>query len=295
MSRCLLWSLAAFVLACFAARSAVAAPDRKACIAAADDGQKLRDEAKLASAREKFITCADKACPGAVSKQCATWVEDVDREMPTLSFRAKDETGREILDAQVLVDDKPFEGAIQSKAAPIDPGSHKVRVVRKDGKSLEDTILVRASEKDRIVELAFPAARVETPPPVVPVAPPPKPAAASAGFHVPWYAWIGVGVGAAGGVGTVAFALSAKSDEDGYRGTCAPACNESDKSGVQTKVVLANVSMGVGIAGLGFAVLSTVFANLGGKEKAQAALPARVVPSLALSPGGGALQLRGAF
>ncbi len=294
MSRRLLWSLAALVLVWFASRSAAAAPDRKACIAAADDGQKLRDEAKLASAREKFITCADKACPGAVSKQCATWVEEVDREMPTLSFRAKDETGREILDAQVLVDDKPFAGAIQSKAAPIDPGSHKVRVIRKDGKSLEDTILVRASEKDRIVELAFPVARVETPPPVVPVAPPPKPAAPSAGFHVPWYAWIGVGVGAAGGVGTVAFALSAKSDEDGYRSTCAPACNEGDKSGVQTKVVLANVSLGVGIAGLGFAVGSTIFANLGGaKEKAPASL--RAAPSVAITPGGGVLLLRGGF
>jgi hypothetical protein len=294
VSRRLLWSLAALVLVCFAARSAAAAPDRKACIAAADDGQKLRDEAKLASAREKFITCADKACPGAVSKQCATWVEEVDREMPTLSFRAKDETGREILDAQVLVDDKPFEGAIQSKAAPIDPGSHKVRVIRKDGKSLEDTILVRASEKDRIVELAFPAAHVEKAPPVVAVAPPPKPQAPTAGFHVPWYAWIGVGVGAVGGVGTVAFALSAKSDEDGYRSTCAPACNEGDKSGVQTKVVLANVSMGVGIAGLGFAVGSTIFANLGGaKEKAAASL--RPAPSVAITPGGGVLLVRGGF
>ncbi len=294
MSRRLLVSLAVFVLVGFAARPAAAAPDRKACIAAADDGQKLRDEAKLASAREKFISCADKACPGAVSKQCASWVEEVDREMPTLSFRAKDETGREILDAQVFVDGAPFAGAIQSKAAPIDPGSHNVRVVRKDGKSLEDTILVRASEKDRIVELAFPAARPETPPPPALVAPPPKPQAQSAGFHVPWYAWVGVGVGAAGGVGTVAFALSAKSDEDGYRSTCAPACSEGDKSGVQTKVVLANVSMGVGIAGLGFAVVSTVLANLGGgKEKTQASRGA--APSLALTRDGGVLLLRGGF
>lgn len=291
MSPRLLGSVAAFALTCLVAQRAGAAPDRKACIAAADDGQKLRDEAKLASAREKFITCADKACPGAVSKQCATWVEEVDREMPTLSFRVKDETGRELLDAQVMVDDKPFEGAIQSKAAAIDPGSHKVRVVRKDGKSLDDTILVRASEKDRIVELAF--TRVDTPVPVVPVAPPPKPVVASGGFRVPWYAWIGVGAGVVGGAGTVAFALSAKSDEDGYRSTCAPACNEGDKSGVQTKLVLANVSMGVGIAGLGFAVVSTVLANLGGKEKAQAALPA--APTVALTPSGGLLGLRGGF
>jgi hypothetical protein len=131
----------------------------------------------------------------------------------------------------------------------------------------------------------------KTPPP--PIAPPPKPVPPSAGFRIPWYAWIGVGATVVGGAGTVAFVLSAKSDENRYRGSCAPACNPDDRSGVDTKLVLANVSLGVGIAGLGFAVGSTIFANLGGKEKTSSR--PRVLPTVALGRDGGVLLLRGGF
>jgi hypothetical protein len=241
--------------------SSAAAVDRKACIVAADDGQKLRDEGKLSAARDKFIACAEKGCPAAVSKQCAVWVEEVDHEMPTLSFRAKDEGGKEILDVQVVLDDKPIAESIATKAMTLDPGTHKIRFVRKDGKSIEDTFLLRPGEKDRIVELAFQAPKIDKPLAVETPA-----VAPGGGFRFPWPAWVGLGLTVVGGVGTAAFAASAASDESDLRKTCAPSCPSDQRSGIETKLVLANVSLGVGIAGLGLTVVSLILANVGHKE-----------------------------
>lgn len=244
--------------------SSAGAVDRKACIVAADDGQKLRDEGKLSAARDKFIACAEKGCPAAVSKQCAQWVEEVDHEMPTLSFRAKDESGKEILDVQVVLDDKPLAGAVATKAMTLDPGTHKIRFVRKDGKAVEDTFLLRPGEKDRIVELAFEAPKVDKPVAVAAT----TSVASGGGFRFPWPAWVGLGLTVVGGVGTAAFAASAASDESDLRKTCAPSCPPDQRSGIETKLVLANVSLGVGIAGLALTVVSLIVANVGHKEEA---------------------------
>lgn len=269
--------------------SSVQAGDRKACIAAADDGQKLRDDGKLTAAREKFIACAEKGCPAAVSKQCAQWVEEVDHEMPTLSFRAKDESGKEILDVQVVLDDKPISESIATKAMVLDPGTHKVRFVRKDGKSIEDTFLLRTGEKDRIVELAFPAPTVVTPVAAVPGAT--TAPAHSGGLAFPGYVWIGVGLAVLGGVGTAAFVASAKSDENDLRATCAPTCAADRRSGVDTKLLLANVSLGVGVAGLSFAIVALIVANVGHHEAPAKAAHVFVGPT----PGGAAAGFAATF
>ena len=260
-----------------------AAIDRKACIAAADDGQKLRDDGKLSEAREKFISCADKACPSAVAKQCADWVGEVEHDTPTISFRAKDPSGKEIFDVEVRIDDKSVASSIQPKAIAVDPGTHKIKFVLKDGNTIEDTFLLRNAEKDRIIELTFmPRA------PLIPVAPPPA-AGGGAGFQIPWIAWVGVGVMVLGGVGTAAFAVSANADESDLRSTCAPRCDPADRSGIDTKLVLANVSLGLAFAGLGLAVVSTIVANVTHKEAPTTGL------LVAPLPNGAALGWQGRF
>jgi hypothetical protein len=275
----------ALVLAFLFASAPALAADRKACIAAADEGQKLRDDSKLTDAREKFLVCADKGCPSAVSKQCLEWVSEIDHDMPTIAFRAKDGAGKELFDVQVFVDDKSLAESIPPKAFSVDPGTHRVRFVRRDGTTVEDTVLVRTAEKDRIIELTF-KPPVGTPPPVAPVPPP----SSGGGFRFPWPAWVGVGLMVVGGVGTAAFAVAANGEESDLRATCAPGCDPSLQSSIDTKLVLANVSLGIGIAGLGLAVVATIVANVGHKEPAPAT--GLVVTPM---PGGAALGWAGAF
>jgi hypothetical protein len=282
--------------------TAVAAPpasggaDRKACIAAADDGQRLRDENKLSAAREKFILCASKSCPGAVAKECSQWLQDAERDMPSVTFRAKDERGKEILDVRVFIDDQAVAESIDARALPIDPGEHKFKFARSDGKTVEDKMVLRPAEKNRLIEMSFqgPAqadasgaskggATNGAGTTVTPDDP-------SGGFHIPVLGWVGAGV-AVVGVGMMAyFAIGANDDEDRLRSTCAPNCPESERDGVDSKVLLANVGMGVAVVGIGVAVVSTVLANSGAKPKTS-----RVTPTASPTYGGAAFGLGGTF
>jgi hypothetical protein len=263
--------------------------DAKLCVAAADEGQKLRDEGKLAAAKEKFIACAAKSCPGAVATECTTWLEEVERDIPTVSFRAKDEAGKEILDVRVFVDGAAFAETIVPKASPMDPGAHKIRFERADGKTVEESVIVRTGEKNRIVELSFRPAKDAIP--GGSTNEPPRSAQGGRGFVVPWVAWVGLGVGVLGGVGTAVFAVMANSDEDHLRQTCAPNCPESERGAIETKVALANVSLFVGIAGLGTAIVSTIVANVMGKPDA----PPKTGLVVAPTQGGAQVGLVGRF
>lgn len=269
------------------------APDRKACIAAADDGQKLRDENKLTAAREKFILCASKSCPGAVAKECSQWLQDAERDMPSVTFRAKDERGKEILDVRVLIDDQPVAESIDARALPVDPGEHRFKFARSDGKSVEEKIVLRPAEKNRLIEMTFQgpqqadATNATNATGGTATALPAEP---GEGFRVPILGWVGAGVAVVGAGMMAFFAIGANDDEERLRSTCAPSCPESERDGVDSKVVLANVGLGVAVVGVGVAVVSTVLANSGGKPKT-----GRVTPTVGPTLGGAALGVSGTF
>jgi hypothetical protein len=267
----------------------------KECVAAADDGQKLRDDGKLNAAREKFIVCAAKACPGVVSKQCSQWLVETEKDMPTMTFRALDDQGKETLDVKVIVDGGKVSDTVDAHALALDPGEHKVRFERADGRAIEEKVLLRPGEKNRLIELTF-QVKAAPPPETPKVAPPPAPEG-DRGFHVPLLGWVGLGVGVAGGVMTAVFALSANSDETHLRTTCAPACDSSEKSGINTKVALANVGFGIGVLGLGVAVVTTVLANTGSKSDQPVAKSSAAAPksSVAFDVAPGSVLLRGSF
>jgi hypothetical protein len=210
-----------------------------------------------------------------VSKACAGWREDADRDIPTATFRVLDEQGKELLDVKVAVDAATDAQPISAKAMPLDPGEHVVHVKRDDGRTLDEKFLLRPGEKNRMVDVRFPAPVVATPPPAPkpePAKPPPP--ATSDGFKVPLLGWVGLGVFVAGGATTTVFAIMAKSDESDERAKgCAPACPQSDKDSINTKLLVANVGMGVGLAGLGLAVVTTVLANTGNKSATTGSAP----------------------
>lgn len=283
--------------------TALAGP--KECVAAADEGQKLRDESKLNAAREKFIMCAAKACPSVVSKQCSQWLIETEKDMPTMTFRALDDQGKETVAVKVMVDGAKVSDTVDAHALALDPGEHKVRYERADGRAIEEKILLRPGEKNRLIELTFQVkvvAPVEAPKPIAAPPPPPEP---DHGFRIPLLGWVGIGVGAVGIASTVIFASSANSAETDLRNTCAPRCDPSLKSSIDTKVALANVGLVVGIAGVAFAAVVTVLANTGNRtehpvaKSASLSRPPTPPPapkaSVSFDVGPGALLLRGAF
>jgi hypothetical protein len=231
-----------------------------ACVAGADKAQQLRDQAKLVEAREQLIACAAANCPTAVAKQCAKWLGEVDEAIPSIALRVRSSSGSDVADAEVTLDGAVRPGALDGKPIKLDPGAHKFTFKRGD-EMAESTIVVREGEKNRPVDvtLVAPAVAIVTPPPP-PLVAPEEP---RAGFRFPWTAGVFIGVAVASFAGTAALVAVASSDAGDLRSTCAPACSVSDVDAAHTKLVVANVTLGVGIGSLALAAIFLVAANVG--------------------------------
>src|SRR5690349_12130436 len=88
---------------------AIASPSRAedekvACVSASEQGQQLRDHAKLVDARDKFVQCARDECPSVVRKDCVQWLSEVTNSLPSVVLSAKDDAGQDVLEVRVTVD-----------------------------------------------------------------------------------------------------------------------------------------------------------------------------------------------
>ena len=235
------------------AASAAHAGDNRAaeCVQAADRGQTLRDQGKLTSARTEFRDCASAECPRIVAQQCGEWLAGVDREMPTVSFRALDPGGKELIDVTVYVDSLERLGTLDGKSIDVDPGVHTFRFVHAGLPDLIFQAVVRAKEKDRVVEGRFS-------PPAKEVAP-----EHHHPFRFPWTASLSFTVGALAFIGMGVSVGTAANDASHLRAACAPLCAQSDVDWIQTRITIGNIAMGVGIAGMSLFALSLIVANVG--------------------------------
>lgn len=131
--------------------------DRAACFDAATEGQSLRDAHRLVEARERFRVCAQAQCPSSMKGDCATWLDEVEKSLPTVVVSARSETGTDLTDIVVLADGRPFISMLDGKSMPIDPGLHTFRFVRTGGASIERQVVAVEGEKDMRISIALPA------------------------------------------------------------------------------------------------------------------------------------------
>ena len=246
------------VVALVTASSAAQADDSvDACMAAADGAQSLRDAGKLIEAREKILACAASSCPGLVAKQCAKWLQEVDAQMPTIMPRVRDAAGKDLSDAEVRIDGAVREGALDGRPIALNPGPHKLTFHREGSVDAEESLVIRAGDKNRPVDVKLESTTKTTEPP------PTQAPTTHGGFHFPWTTGVFLGVGVASFVTMGALVGVASGDASSLRTSCAPRCATSDVDAVQTKITVANVMMGVGIASVAVAAVFLVVANTG--------------------------------
>lgn len=237
---------AALVLAHLAQPSGVArAQDRSAvaaCVKASDEGQQQRDEGKLLDAKERFIECSQESCPSVVRKECAQWLTQLNARIPKIVPVLKDETGADVLKATLLVDGKEVATELDGKAIALDPGQHTFRFEVAGKAPVEVKAVIRDGEQRRTVEASLAPDRPAptTPPPAVEL---------DQGSPVLGYVLAGVGVVGLGSFGY--FAYSGTSKKSDLEKTCAPNCLQSDVDSVKQKLLIADVSLAVGIVALG--------------------------------------------
>lgn len=220
--------------------------DAVQCAATAERAQTLRQANKLTEAARELVACANAECPKFVRADCVRWLDEVQSTLPSVVVRAENETGGDVLDAAVTVDER---AASLGLAVSLDPGTHVVRV-RSDGAVGEAKILVAQGEKNRVVVVRVAAPKTASD----------APSSSDAGAttsqargHGPWPYVLG-GIGAAGLVTFGILQVAAQNQYDKLHDRCAPTCDPSEVDSVRSKVTLSAVALAVGVVGVGAGV-----------------------------------------
>jgi len=243
--------------------------EKKACVEAHAKGQSLMRDGKLTAAREEFINCGRETCPGAIRKECAAFLTEVEANQPSIVIEARDELGRPTTDVKVFVDDTEIAASLDGRALEIDPGQHSIRYVSKRGKTIEQSVLILEGQRNRKLSAIF----GHPPPPP----PPPKP------FQIPVLACVAGGVGAVALGNFVVWGLLGNSRQGELEDTCAPRCSQEDADTMRRDFLIADLSLGLAAVALGAAVVITVIDN---GEPSPAPAPAPAPVGIVLRPGG---------
>jgi hypothetical protein len=131
------------------------ADEKAVCLDAVSKGQPLRDAHQLVEARDQFQICARAECPARLRTDCASWLSDIERTVPTVVLSAKDGAGRDVADVKVTVDYKPFVDRLDGHAIAVDPGMRTFRFLRSDGSVVTEQALIKEGEKARNVSVVL--------------------------------------------------------------------------------------------------------------------------------------------
>jgi hypothetical protein len=99
-------------------------PSIAQCIATSDQGLDLRRHGKLIDARGVTAQCAVPACGGAISQVCQARVAEIQAALPTVVFSPTDETGKDLVGAQVKIDGAARGEPLDGRPLTADPGPH---------------------------------------------------------------------------------------------------------------------------------------------------------------------------
>jgi hypothetical protein len=285
-------SLSLLVLASVLVAPGARADSKAACLDASSKGQRLRGDHKLVEAREQLRVCAAAVCPAVVQSDCAAWLAEVERALPTVVVTAKNPAGADRVDVAVSVDGQPLVSKLDGQAVPLNAGLHAFHFQSADGASLDQAIMIREGEQNQSV-----AVGVGAPLP----SGPPTSAAAAAGMapdgaggaraegapapssYVRTAGWVIGGVGVAAlGVATV-FGIVTLSDKSAAHCDANNVCDPGTTSGIKSAARVSDVGWFAGGVLLAGGAALVIF---GPKESPKAAV--RIAPTL-LANGGGAV------
>src|SRR5262249_37200287 len=108
---------------------------------------------KLRDARERFVLCARADCPSVVREDCETSLAQVDAKQPTVVVVARDATGHDLWDVRVYLDGLRLLDRLDGRSVPVDPGAHTFRYVADGYGAVEESVVVREGERQRVLQV----------------------------------------------------------------------------------------------------------------------------------------------
>jgi hypothetical protein len=259
--------------ASFTPRAALADGTKAECSAAYEKSQEERSEGRLKNAREAAATCARDACPTFVKGECKQWVQELANDVPSVAIDAKDPKGEATTGVKVTIDGQEYASTLDGKPVELDPGEHDFRFEMEGAKPFEKHLTLEKGARDQALHVEFEALKSDAAPEVVKAdveAAPPSDMRSLRPF-----AYVAGGVGAAGLIGFAVLGAIGKSKQSDLESSCSPNCSQSDIDSVKSKYLLADISLGVGIVGLGTGV--ALFLLSQPKENAEPAADAKAL------------------
>ena len=254
-------------------KRAQAQPKGDACADAYESAQEFRKASKLKSTEEMLSACAQKSCGKFLYHECSVWLKELRHDMPSVILSVSDDaTGASVDDVQVSIDGAPLTSALNGKAIAVDPGLHEFRFNAKGHATVSQQVNIRKGHQERRLAIRLPARSERSTSKDAPdrdtsdrdtsdqAAAEPRPRGSSKS-SAPYV--IG-SVGLLGMVGFGVFGALAKSEHAEVR-ECLPTCPRAQLARVSTFYTTANISLGVGIVGLGTAAV--LFLTSGGSAK----------------------------
>lgn len=231
-----------------AAPEAAAASGVEQCVAAHADVQKLRKNHRLLEAGRALKGCARSECPAPVLRDCVAWVDELERATPSVVFNVTS-GGEQVAGSRVLVDGQRVE--LSSSGAPLrlDPGKHTYRVEHDGYRPVAKELILFEGQRFQQVNVALE-------PLVVPQVPQAQAIITESYRPVPALTYVLAGVGVAGAASFAVWGLMGRSEQDHLEQTCRPKCTDSDLATVRTRYLIADISLGVGVAAFAGAALT---------------------------------------
>jgi len=257
------------------------ASDKAACLGAVSRGQRLRNTHKLVGAREQLRICAAAQCPAVVQTDCANWLVEVEKALPSVVVTAKNGTGGDRLDVQVSVDGEPLVATLDGQAVPVDPGVHTFRFEGSDGAKLEQQVVVVEGEKNQRVAVVLGAATAaSTAPAAATTATAPESSGGEAGrSSIPWktIGWVAGGTGVVGLGLAATFGAIALSDKSHAGCDASNVCNPGTTGAIKSAALASDVGWIAGGVLLAGGAALVLFTPAGGRDPSAAVRVAPVV------------------
>ena len=238
-------------------------PTKAECAQAYESSQESRAAGHLQETRQKLSVCARSECPSFVQKDCSRWLQEVERELPSVVVQATGLGNEETGAVSITIDGNSIPNALGGSAVTLDPGRHELVAERPGHEPLTRVIVAQQGVQNRTITLDFAAALPAPPPAAAADEPrdiPPEPSSS-----LRPYAYVAWGVGA---VGLGAFAMLGtlgRADEQALKDDCPNAttdpalvssgvCLKADvderKDDYERKFLFADVGLVTGIVGV---------------------------------------------
>jgi hypothetical protein len=286
-----------------AAHAQEAPPTKTSCAEAYESSQETRASGHLQEARTGLAFCAQTECPAFVQKDCARWLEEVDRELPSIVISVAGLDPEAARQASLKIDGVAVADALAGKAVSLNPGKHELTLESPGEPAVVRQIMAMQGVQNRAVEFRVGTAALEAS--AEPTLSLDQPGATASPLRS--YAYVAWGVGAVGlgvfGVfGTLgrADAKSLKQDcpavdpEGVADGVCLESDFEERKSSYQTKNLIADIGL---ITGIVAAAGGTVLFFMSAPKAPSSDTPSTAGLRLDLGPlrGGARASVAGAF